>query len=329
MADSWKWGGGATWLTGSFDPDLNLVYWGVGNPAADFYGGSRIGANLYTDCMVALDADTGKLKWYYQEIPHDVWDWDAAYEQVLIDLPVDGEVRKLLINPNKGGFTFVLDRTNGEFINAWRLAENINWISGIDADGNLLDRLEPEVGKGEIICPAIGGGRSWNHAAYSPRTGLLYTTGIEWCQEVTVEVEEPREGEAFFGGQFELRPPLTGAPRSHFDAYDPVTGEKRWSYESKYPLLASSLATGGDLVFTGDPEGDFMAFDAESGEKLWDFNTGSGHRGSPITYSVDGKQYVAVPSGWGSAVAGLLPQLWPETEDFPGGGALFVFALQD
>ena len=115
---------------------------------------------------------------------------------------------------------------------------------------------------------------------------------------------------------------------SHFDAYDPLTGEKRWSYKSKYPLLASAVATGGNLVFTGDPEGNFIAFDAESGKVLWTFNTGSGHRGSPITYAVDGVQYIAVPAGWGSAVAGLLPQLWPETEDFPGGSALFVFALK-
>ena len=329
LGDSWKWGGGATWLTGSYDPELDLLYWGVGNPAADFYGASRAGENLYTDCMVALDPDTGKLEWYYQEIPHDVWDWDATYEQVLIDLPVDGEMRKLLINPNKGGFTFVLDRTNGEFINTWRLAENINWITGIDDEGNLLGRNEPLVGQAEIICPAIGGGRSWNHAAYSPRTGLFYTTGIEWCQEVIVEVEEPVEGKVFLGGQFELRPTIVGEPGGHFDAYDPVSGEKRWSYQSKYPLLASSLATGGDLVFTGDPEGEFMAFDAETGDVLWHFNTGSGHRGSPIAYAVDGKQYIAVPAGWGSAVAGLMPQLWPETEDFPGGGALFVFALKD
>ena len=328
LGDSWKYGGGSTWLTGSYDPELDLLYWGVGNPAADFYGDARAGDNLYTDSIVALDVDSGEVRWHYQAIPHDVWDWDTTYEQILIDLPVDGEMRKLLIHPSKGGFTWVLDRTNGEFVGAWPLSDNINWVSGIGPNGELLDRFDPPLGEPCLICPAIGGGRSWNHAAYSPRTGLLYQTGIEWCQELTVEREEPRPGEAFFGGLFELKPTPSGDQGSHFDAYDPVTGEKKWSYKSKYPLLASSLATGGDLVFTGDPEGDFIAFDATNGDKLWTFNTGSGHRGSPVTYAVDGTQYIAVPSGWGSAVAGLLPQLWPETEDFPGGGALFVFALK-
>ena len=328
LGDSWKYGGGATWLTGSYDAELNLLYWGVGNPAADFYGEERLGTNLYTDCIVALDADSGELQWHYQEIPHDVWDWDAAYECVLMDLPVDGKERKLLINPNKGGYTFVLDRVTGEFINAWRIADNINWISGIDENGKLLDRFEPEVGVEEVVCPAIGGGRSWNHAAYSPKTGLFYQTGIEWCQTLTVEKQEPDPGAEFLGGLFELTATPSGDQGSHFDAYDPVTGEKRWSYKSKYPLLASAVATGGNLVFTGDPEGNFIAFDAESGKVLWTFNTGSGHRGSPITYAVDGTQYIAVPAGWGSAVAGIMPQLWPETEDFPGGSALFVFALK-
>jgi alcohol dehydrogenase (cytochrome c) len=325
--DSWKSGGGATWLTGSYDPELNLLYWGVGNAAADFYGEARKGTNLYTDSIIALDPDTGRLKWYYQEVPHDVWDFDAAFECVLVDAPVNGVLRKLLLNVNKGGYTFVIDRTNGEFISAWPVAENINWIKGVDAKGNLVGRNEPPVGKPALVCPSIGGGRQWNHGSYSPRTGWFYTTGIEWCQEVTVTPEEPKEGLNFFGGVFHLKPPLHGPAGGHLDAYDPVTGKKFWSYPSKYPLLASQLSTAGDLVFSGDPEGNFFALDAQTGKKLWSFPTGSGHRGSPIAYSVRGKQYIATPSGWGSALAGLLPQLWPETEDFPPGSTLFVFAL--
>jgi alcohol dehydrogenase (cytochrome c) len=316
-------------MTGSYDPELNLVYWAVGNPAADFYGESRKGANLYTDSVVALDADTGTMKWYYQQIPHDVWDWDAAYEIVLLDLPVKGVTRKLIVNPNKGGYTWVLDRMNGKFVNAWPMAENINWIKGIDAEGNLLGRNEPEVGKPTLICPSIGGGRSWNHGAYSPKTGMFYQTGIEWCQTVTVQKEEPKPGQTYFGGVFELKKLPSGEAGGHFDAYDPVTGKKHWTYKSKYPLLASALVTGSDLVFTGDPEGFFFALDAKTGQKLWNFNTGSGHRGSPITYSVNNRQYIAVPVGWGSAVAGLFPQIWPETEGFPGGCTLFVFALTE
>ncbi len=327
--DSWKYGGGATWMTGSYDPDLDLLYWGVGNPAADFYGGSRRGDNLYTDSVVALDPDTGELQWYFQQVPHDVWDWDAAYESVLLDLPFEGEMRRLLLNTNKGGYTFVIDRTNGEFVSAWPVAKHINWIEGVDGEGKLVGRNEPPLGVPTFICPSIGGGRQWNQGAYSPKTGRYYTTGIEWCQEVTVQEEDPREGLNFFGGTFYLKPPPEGQPSGHLDAYDPLTGEKFWSYFSEYPFLSSVLATAGDLVFCGDAKGYFFALDARTGEKLWSFQTGSGHRGSAISYSVAGRQYIAVPSGWGSAVAGIMPQLWPETEEFRAGSTLFVFALPE
>jgi alcohol dehydrogenase (cytochrome c) len=326
--DSWKFGGGATWMTGSFDPSLNTVYWGVGNPAADFYGDSRGGTNLYTDSIVALDADSGKVKWHYQQVPHDVWDWDSAYECVLLDLPVKGKTRKLLLNVNKGGYTFVIDRTTGEFVSAWPVADNINWIKGVDEKGTLIGRNEPKLGETSVVCPSIGGGRSWNQGAYSPRTGYFYTTGIEWCQDVTVQKEDPKEGKEFFGGVFKLRPDTPkGKPGSHLDAYEPIGGKKIWSYPSKYPLLASVLSTSGDLIFSGDPEGNFFALDAKTGAKLWNFQTGSGHRGAAISYAVKGKQYIATPSGWGSAVAGLMSQLWPEAENFRGGSSLFVFAL--
>ena len=327
--DSWKYGGGSTWMTGSYDPELNLLYWGVGNPAADFYGESRRGDNLYTESTIALDPDTGELKWHYQQVPYDVWDFDSAYELTLLDLEYQGRKRKLLVTPHKSGYTWVLDRTNGEFINAWPLIESSNWITGIDKKGNLMGRNEPEVDKTKVLCPSIGGGRSWNHGAYSPKTGWFYSTGIEWCQEVTAYREAPREGRAFFGGSFKLTQPLKGEARGHLGAYDPMTGKRNWLYQSKYPLLASQLATAGDLLFTGDATGKFFALDTATGKELWSFRTGSGHRGSPISYSVSGRQYIATPSGWGSALAGLLPQLWPETEDFPSGSTLFVFALTE
>ena len=327
--DSWKYGGGSTWITGTYDPELDLVFWGVGNPAADFYGESRKGDNLYTESVVALDADTGNLEWYYQEIPYDVWDYDSAYELVLLDLEVKGAQRKVIVNPNKSGYVWVLDRTNGEFLGAWPLVENSNWIEGIDEDGNLIGRNEPPVGKPTLICPAIGGGRSWNHGAYSPETGWFYSTGLEWCQTLTVMPEEPREGMAFFGGEFQMTHPDGGVAHSHLGAYDPLTGKRHWQYRHKYPLLASQLATGGGLLFTGDATGRFIALDTKTGEELWDFRTGSGHRGSAVTFAVDGRQFVATPSGWGSALAGLTTQLWPETEDFPSGSSIFVFALPE
>ena len=327
--DSWKYGGGSTWLTGSYDVDLDLLYWGVGNPAADFYGEDREGDNLYTESTIALNPDNGKLVWHYQQIPHDVWDFDSAYEIVLLDLVLDGKRRKLIVTPHKSGYVWVLDRVDGEFINAWSLVDNTNWIEGIDKNGALIGRNEPVVGETKMLCPGITGGRSWNHAAYSPKTGWFYSTGLEWCQQVKAFREKAREGMSFFGGEFKLVPPPKGKPHSHLGAYDPITGKRYWRYRSNYPLLASQLATAGDLLFTGDAEGRFFALDTETGKELWSFQTGSGHRGSPISYAVDGKQYIAAPSGWGSAVAGLLPQLWPETEYFQSGAALFVFALAD
>ncbi|MBK5291922.1 MAG: PQQ-dependent dehydrogenase, methanol/ethanol family [Acidobacteriia bacterium] len=327
--DSWKYGGGSTWMTGSYDAELNLTYWSVGNPAADFYGASRMGDNLYTDSVVALDVDTGKLKWYFQQIPHDVWDFDTAYENILLDLPVNGTPRKLLLNVNKGGFTFVNDRVTGEFVAGYPIVKNITWIKGVDAKGKLVGRNEPEVGKSKTLCPSIGGGRSWNQASYSPRTKWLYTTAIEWCQDVTSVPEEPKEGQVFFGGVFQVVHPKDGPAHGHLDALDPITGKVHWSYKSKYPLLASVLSTDGGLVFSGDPEGDFFALDAKSGQRLWSYQTGSGHRGSSVAYAVNGRQFVATPSGWGSAVMGLINSLWPETERFQGGSAVHAFALPE
>ncbi len=329
LDDSWKSGGGAAWMTPSYDAELNLTYWSVGNPSADFYGDSRKGTNLYTDSTVALNPDNGQLKWYFQQVPHDVWDFDTAYENILFDAPVKGQMRKLLYNVNKGGVAFVLDRTNGDFIAGYPIIKNINWITGIDEKGNLVGRNEPPIGKTTFICPAIGGGRSWNQAAYSPDTKWVYTTALEWCEDVTVYKEEPREGQTFFGGSFVAKDPKGERSYSHLDAYDPVSGKRQWTYRSKYPLLASVLATAGNLIFSGDPEGFFFALDGKTGQKLWQFQTGSGHRGSSVTYSVNNRQYIATPSGWGSAVAGLVAQVWPEAERFRGGSTLWVFALPE
>lgn len=325
--DSWIYGGGSTWVTGTYDPELDLLYWAVGNPAADFYGGDREGDNLYTDSVVALDPDTGEIQWHYQQIPHDVWDYDTAYEMVLLDLEVDGVMRKTMLNPSKSGYVWLLDRQSGEFLGAWPLVESSNWIEGIDERGRLIGRNEPPVGEASFVCPAIGGGRSWNHGAYSPQTGWFYSTGLEWCQTLTVRQEDPQEGLAFFGGEFEMAHPKSGEAHAHLSAYDPVTGDRKWRIRHKYPLLASQLATAGGLVFSGDATGRFFALDARDGSELWSFRTGSGHRGSAVTYAVGGRQYIATPSGWGSALAGLTTQLWPEAEDFPSGSSIFVFAL--
>ncbi|MEW6128512.1 MAG: PQQ-dependent dehydrogenase, methanol/ethanol family [Acidobacteriota bacterium] len=327
--ESWRFGGGATWMVGTFDPELNLLYWGVGNPAADFYPDDRKGDNLYTDCIVALDPDTGKLKWYYQEVPHDAYDFDSAYEPILFDGAVDGAKRKLLAHTNKGGYVFIIDRTNGKFINAWKHVENANWVQKIDKDGKQIGRLEVPPDKSTLVCPHWGGGRSFNHASYSPRTNLLYNHGIEWCGLIMPRKQEPKEGMGYVGGTIIAKPPPSGEITAHLDAFDPVSGAKKWSWKTKYPILSSLLTTAGDLLMTGDVEGRFLIFDAKTGEQLYSFNTGSGLRGGPITYAVNGKQYIAVPSGLGSIFVSGMAATWPEARNFPAGSTLFVFALPD
>ncbi len=321
--DSGKFGGGGGWMTGSYDPALNLVYWGTANPAPDYdWGQARPGDNLYTSSVLALNPDNGDLKWHFQEIPHDDWDYDAGLGESLV---LDRDGKKLLVHQNKSGFVFVYDRTNGKLQNAWPMNHVYNWVQRVDPKtGELIGRNPPRLGKPAFICPWIAGGRSWNSGSYSPKTGLWYNTAMEVCEEVTVEkqtpVTEPAAG-LFFGGD-------QVATYGHLDARDPVTGERKWTVNFKYPPIGSVLSTAGGLVVHGDVEGVVRAYDADSGEELWHFRTGSGHRGGPISYSVNGKQYIAVPSGLGSLVLGLYPALWPEVADFPPGGALFVFTLK-
>jgi alcohol dehydrogenase (cytochrome c) len=335
--DSWRFGGGAPWLTGSYDPAFNLVYWGTGNAAADFYDGERVVAgadkskdvNLYTASVVALDADTGKLRWHYQEVPDDVWDYDSSYEVLLIDRQIRGRTRQTLIHMNKSGLTTVLDRGTGEFLGAFSVPEVRTWIAGITEDGKLVGRNEPQLGKTTSICPSAAGAKSWNSMAYSPRTGFLYVPVNEICNDVTPNNRAAEEGKNYMNGEFPMKLVEGRANNSHVDAWDPVTGKRAWSMPYKYVLLASMLATAGDLVFTGNPEGEFFALDAKNGNKLWSYQTGAGNRGSAVSYAVNGRQYVATPTGWhvsvvGSAVAALFPD-----QDWRLGSTLVVFATPE
>ncbi len=329
--DSWKFGGGAPWMTGSYDPDLDLIYWGTANAAGDFYGDARLGDNLYTASILALEADTGQLRWHYQEVPHDVWDYDSAYEAILIDRPVRGRTRKLIVHFNKSGYAFVLDRVTGELIKPWPYAEDVTWVEGITEDGQLIGRNEPRPGKPADVCPSALGAKGWNQAAFSPRTGWLYTTNLRICNELFVRKQAPREGVHYIGGFVRLRLKEGAAYHSSITAFDPVTGERRWHHPYKYLLMASVLATAGDLVFSGDSEGNFFALDARDGEKLWSFQTGSGNRGSAVSYEVDGRQYIATPSGWGG-IGGVLLGLFPDMQTVGGrrgGSTLFAFALPE
>ncbi len=286
--DSWRFGGGAPWLTGSFDPALNLVYWGTGNAAADFYDAERVPAgadkskdlNLYTASVVALDADTGKLRWHHQEVHGDVWDYDSAYEVILVDREIRGRMRQALVHMNKSGLTSVLDRATGELLGVFSVPELHTWMTGVTEDGKLVGRNEPVFGKTTYICPSAAGAKSWNSMAYSPRSGFLYVPVNELCSDVTPNNNAAQEGQNYMNGDFPIKLPAGRATYSHIDAWDPVTGKRAWSVPYKYVLLASMLATAGDLVFTGNPEGEFFAMDARNGDKLWSYQTGAGNRGA-------------------------------------------------
>jgi alcohol dehydrogenase (cytochrome c) len=335
--DSWKFGGGSPWLTGSYDPALNLVYWGTGNAAADFYDADRMvvgadkskDANLYTASVVALDPDTGKLRWYHQEVHDDVWDYDSAYEVLLMDRVIRGQMRQVLVHMNKSGMTSVLDRATGELLRVFSVPDLQTWITGITEDGKLVGRNEPPLGKTTWICPSAAGAKSWNSMAYSPRTGLLYVPVNELCSNVTPNNNAPEEGQNYMNGDFPVMLPPGRSTYSHVDAWDPVTAKRLWTVPYKYVLLASMLATAGDLVFTGNPEGEFFALDAKSGDKLWSYQTGAGNRGGSVAYSVNGRQYVATTTGWhSSVVGGAVQALFPD-QDWRLGSTLVVFALPE
>jgi alcohol dehydrogenase (cytochrome c) len=335
--DSWKFGGGAPWMTGSYDERLSLVYWGTGNANGDFYDGDRNpglrpvkGLNLYTASVVALDGATGKLRWYYQEVPGDVYDFDSAYEVILFDGRFKGKNHRLLAHMNKSGLTFVLDRATGKMVRAFSVPEVKTWITGITEDGKLIGRITPDVGKAVNICPSIAGAKSWNSMAYSPRTGYLYTPLMEMCNVITPNPPEPvQEGRYRPNGGTSLNLPTGRSTYGHLDAWDPLSGTRIWSSPTKYPLMASILATAGDLVFTGDPAGNFFALDARNGNHLWSYKTVAGHRGSPISYTVNGRQYIATPTGWQSSLAGgFVASQFPD-QTFRSGSTLVVFALAE
>ena len=314
--DAWERGGGTTWITGTYDPELDTLYWGTGNPGPLFDGTPRPRDNLYTSSVVALDPDDGSMKWHYQWTPHDLWDYDGVNENILFDR--DGE--KLLAHFDRNGFLFILDRRTGKLRNVTPFGSKITW-GDIDATGKVTVRLTPtEVG--QEICPGPAGSKEWVHASYSPDTGLLYAPTSETCAEFKLIHQEFKEGMGYWAGEASLK----GKPQSGaLKAFDPATGREVWAWRSQQPMLASVLSTAGGLVFTGEPSGMFNAYDARNGKLLWHFQTGSGIHSNPVTYAVNGKQYVAVPSGWGGWVEGFAPEMYGASR----GCALFVFALAE
>ena len=316
--EAWARGGANCWLTGTYDPELNLLYVGTGNPAPDFDGEVRPGDNLFTDSLVAVDPDVGEIRWHYQYNPHDVWDYDSISEHILFEL----EGRKVLAHFDKNGYGFILDRTDGQLIRVFPFVDRITW-GEITPDGKVTPKMFPEK-EGEPVhfWPGPAGGKEWTHAAYSPDTGLLYVPVQEVGATATRRRREFKEGIPYWGAGVAVD--IEDA-YGMVSAFDPATGQEAWRWRNETPMCASVLATGGGLVFAGEPTGEFNALNARTGEQLWQFQCGSGHHSSPTTYSVDGRQYIAVPSGWGGWIEGFNPGMLGA----PHGAALFVFALPD
>jgi alcohol dehydrogenase (cytochrome c) len=295
--DMYLHGGGTTWMPGTYDPETSTIFWTTSNPSPDFDGKVRPGDDLYTSAVVALDPDTGKLKWHFQFTPHDLNDYDATETPILIDATYKNEPRKLLVQANRNGFIYVLDRSNGKFLSAAPFVKNLNWAKGIDAQGRpIRSGLEPSP-EGTKICPGFNGATNWYAPSYNESTHLVYFLALENCEIFFTKPQEFEEGKTYYS---------TGTKRVAGDnsqkillAYD----LDKQSFAWRYPQIGHAHSSGGTmttaagLVFFGDDAQSFEAVDAGSGKPLWHFNTGQNFSASPMTYRVGNKQFVAIAAG--------------------------------
>ena len=298
--DSWRNGGAPVWVTGSYDPESNLMYWGTGNPGPDWDGAGRLGDNLYSCSVIALDPDTGTLKWHYQFSPHNEFDWDSAQIPVLADLEWQGKPRKVMLWANRNGIFYVLDRTTGEFLKGQPFVK-VNWVDGFDPKGRPLPvpGMAPSR-EGTLIYPGNQGGTNWYSPSYSPRTGLFYVPTWENTSTTYLKGDKPPEfieGRGFTG-IFPRPGSTTDDVHSSIQAIDPKTGQKRWTHRLAAPSTETGvLTTASDVLFSGGRDGAFFALDARSGKLLWQTNLGPSVAAGPMTYAVNGKQYVSVMAG--------------------------------
>jgi alcohol dehydrogenase (cytochrome c) len=290
-------GGGTTWMPGTYDPDLNLIYWGTSNPAPDFNDDVRPGDDLYTDCVLALDPDTGKLKWYFQFTPHDLFDYDAVETPMLIDAVYQGEPRKLLVQANRNGYLYLLDRTNGKFLFATPFVEKLTWAKGIDERGRPIRTDVRPTPSGTRVCPGFAGATNWYAPSYNESTHLVYFLTLEECETFFSAPTQPfREGKEYYSTGVKRIPSENS--QKVLVAYSLDTGSLAW----KYPQVGrhatgGTMTTAGGVLFFGDEGDSLEAVDAQSGKPLWHFNTGQDISASPMTYSVNGKQFVAIAAG--------------------------------
>jgi len=297
--DRWKTGGGAVWNVGAYDPDTNLTFWGIGNPSDSHNPDKRVGDNLYTDCVVALDADTGKLKWYYQFTPHDDMDWDSTQVPVLADIEWQGRPRRVMLWANRNGMMYVLDRTSGQFLKGQPFVK-VNWLSGFDEKGRPM-RVPGKVAteEGSLIYPTVLGATNWYPPSYSPSTGYFYIPG--WENAGTINYLGRRSKDLGITPMADVK--LLPNVRTDEDGYgiirafDPKTGEQKWEYKMGDTTWGGVLTTASDLLFGGGREGYFFALNAKTGEFLWKASLGGQINNAAMSYSVNGKQYVAIAAG--------------------------------
>ncbi|MFY7835734.1 MAG: methanol/ethanol family PQQ-dependent dehydrogenase [Novosphingobium sp.] len=332
--DLWKTGGGATWLGGTYDPSTNTVFFGTGNPGP-WNSHLRPGDNLYSASTLAIDVDTGVIKWHYQTTPHDGWDFDGVNEFVPFDATIKGKPMKLGAKADRNGYFYVLDRTNGKLMGAHKFVMQTTWANGIDLKTgrpNYVPENRPGApdaaakGKSVFASPSFLGGKNWMPMAFSQDTGLFYVPSNDWGMDIWNEPIAYKKGAAYLGAGFTIKP-IADDHIGALRAMDPTTGKIVWEYKNKAPLWGGVLATRGNLVFTGTPEGFLKAFDAKTGAELWKFQTGSGVVGSPITWEQDGEQFVAVMSGWGGAVPLWGGEVAKTFKEISQGGMLWVFKL--
>ena len=294
--DSWQTGGASTWMTGSYDPDLNLIYWGVGNPGPDWNGATRGGDNLFSDSVIAIDADSGEIKWHFQFTPHDVHDWDACQIPVLVDMVIGGRERKLMLFANRNGFFYVLDRENGRFVQAREYAKQ-TWAQGIDDSGRPIrvPDMEPTP-EGPLVFPDVSGASNWWSPSYSPDTGLFYVLAYDGGAMYYSAESEYVPGQLFVGGSHvPVTPSNTNV--SAVRAIDPHTARVVWEHPVQPKSRAGVMTTAGGLVFAGTVTGNFIALDAETGDDLWHARLGGNVVAAPITYLVNGRQQVTIAAG--------------------------------
>jgi alcohol dehydrogenase (cytochrome c) len=334
--NAWQIGGGAMWITGSYDPATNQVIWGTGNPVPMFDPTYRPGDNLYTNSMISWNPDSGSMNWYFQYTPGDHWDYDEAHTHILIDGQVAGQARKLITHSARNGFLYTFERSNGQTLLAKPYVENIKWTAGIDQKtGKPVDydpNKEIQTYNGKMnqtvadptkkLCPSMSGGNNYWPAAYSPKTGLMYIPAMSSCNEVTLDPKLSNKAGDWKGATFR------NIERNESDMIvaDPLTGEVKKKLRIPYPNNSGALATAGGLVFTGFTDGTFVAYDDTTLEPLWKINVGTGFNAPPMTFEVDGKQYVAILSGL-SPITKRRHTHTPELREMRNQTMLFVFGL--